>query len=52
MKIYDCITFFDENLQADLRFNILFDCVKKFIVCESIYDHMGNHKGVKFNIDS
>ena len=51
-KIFDCITFFDENLQADLRFNILFNCVEKFIVCESIYDHMGNHKGVKFNIDA
>ncbi len=23
MKIYDCITFFDESLQANLRFNIL-----------------------------
>ena len=51
-RIFDCITFFDENLQADLRFNILFDCVEKFIVCESIYDHMGNYKGVKFNIDA
>ena len=27
-RIFDCITFFDENLQADLRFNILFDCVE------------------------
>ena len=35
MKIYDCITFFNESLQANLRFNILNNYVEKFIVCES-----------------
>ena len=52
MKIYDCITFFDESLQTDLRFNILNNYVEKFIICESKFDHKGNYKGVNFNIDN
>jgi len=43
-KIYDCVTFFQENLQFELRFNILKEVVDKFVVCESIYDHRGNKK--------
>jgi len=52
MKIYDCITFFDEALQAKLRFNILDNYVEKFIVCESVYDHQGGYKGINFNIEN
>ena len=48
-KIYDCITFFQENLQAELRFNILNDVVDRFVVCESKYDHRGNAKKILFN---
>jgi len=48
-KIYDCITFFQENLQAELRFNILDSIVDKFIVCESRYDHRGIEKKINFN---
>ena len=51
-KIYDCITFFDENLQANLRFNILNNYVEQFVICESKFDHKGNHKGVNFNIEN
>jgi len=47
-KIYDCITFFQEKLQAELRFNILDDVVDQFIVCESKYDHRGNQKKINF----
>ena len=47
-KIYDCVTFFQENLHMELRINILKDVVDKFIVCESIYDHRGNKKKNKF----
>jgi len=32
-KIYDCVTYFNENLQLELRFNILNKYVNKFIVC-------------------
>jgi len=52
MKIYDCITFFDESLQANLRFNILNNYVEKFIVCESQFDHKGFYKGVNFNLEN
>lgn len=52
MKIYDCITFFDENLQASLRFNILGNHVEKFIVCESKFDHKGRYKGLNFDINN
>ena len=48
-KIYDCITFFQENLQAELRFNILDSIVDQFIVCESRYDHRGIEKEINFN---
>ena len=51
-KIYDCITFFDESLQADLRFNILNNCVYQFIICESKFDHKGNYKGINFNVEN
>ncbi len=50
-KIYDRITFFDEPLQANLRFNILNNFVEKFIVCESKFDHKGQYKGINFNIE-
>ena len=52
MKIYDCITFFDEALQAKLRFNILDNYVEKFIVCESKFDHRGNYKGINFKLEN
>lgn len=48
-KIFDCVTFFQENLQMELRFNILNDVVDKFIVCESVYDHRGKEKKINFS---
>ena len=47
-KLYDCVTFFQENRHMELRFAILNDVVDKFIVCESIYDHRGREKKNKF----
>ena len=47
-KIFDCITFFNENFMANLRFEILNDEVDYFLVCESIYDHQGNKKKINF----
>ena len=51
-KIFDCVTFFQENLQLELRFNILNQVVDKFIICESIYDHRGRDKKINFSKDS
>ena len=49
-KIYDCVTFYNENLQMKLRFNILSNYVDKFVVCESKFDHKGNSKKLNFKI--
>ena len=43
-KLFDCITFYDENLITNARFEILNDIVDYFIVCESTYDHSGKKK--------
>ena len=48
-KIFDCITFFDNNFMFDLRYNILKEYVDYFIVCECLYDHRGNKKNIIFN---
>ena len=49
-KIYDCVTFYNENLQVKLRFNILDKYVDKFVICESKFDHKGNPKKLNFKI--
>ena len=36
-KLYDCITFFDNNFMFDLRYNILKDVVDCFVICESAF---------------
>ena len=51
MKIFDCTTFFDEEMIMDLRFNILNEFVHKFIVVESTFSHSGKKKKLNFNID-
>ena len=50
MKIYDCITYFDEPLLIDLRLNILNEFVDYFIVIEATYTHSGVEKKLNFNI--
>ena len=47
-KIFDCITFFQENFITNIRFEILKDVVDYFVVCESIYDHRGQKKNLNF----
>ena len=49
MKIFDCTTYFEEDLMMDLRFNILNDFVDKFVVSEAIFTHSGNTKKIGFN---
>ena len=48
-KIFDCVTFFQENFQMELRFKILNNVVDKFVVCESVYDHRGKSKEINFS---
>ena len=45
-KIFDCITFFNENFITNIRFEILNEFVDYFVVCESIYDHRGLKKKI------
>ena len=49
-KIYDCITFYDENILTNLRFEILDKFVDFFVICESKYDHKGNIKKINFSL--
>jgi beta-1,4-mannosyl-glycoprotein beta-1,4-N-acetylglucosaminyltransferase len=51
VKIFDCTTFFDEEMIMDLRFNILNEFVHKFIVVESTFSHSGKKKKLNFNIE-
>ncbi len=49
MKIFDCITYFDEPLLFELRLNILDKYVDEFIVSEATYTHSGEKKKINFN---
>lgn len=50
MKIFDCTTFFDENLMLEVRFNILNEHVDKFVIAEAKYSHSGEKKKLNFKI--
>ena len=52
MKIYDCTTFYSENMMMELRFNILDKFVHKFIVVESKFSHSGKKKRLNFDINN
>ena len=49
-KIFDCITFFDNNFMFNFRYNVLKDYVDYFVICESKFDHRNDEK--KLNFDS
>ena len=49
-KIFDCITFFQENMISNIRFEILNNSVDYFVVCESKFDHKGKKKKLNFKI--
>ena len=50
MKIFDCFMYFDEDLILDLRLNTLNKFVDYFVIVESIYNHKGEKRKLKFNI--
>ena len=52
MKIFDCTTFYSEDLMMDVRFNVLNEYVHKFIVVESKYSHSGKPKKLNFDINN
>ena len=52
MKIFDCITYFDEPLLFEIRLNILNKYVDEFIVSEALYTHSGEKKKINFKKDN
>ena len=50
MKIFDCFSYWDEDLLLDLRLNILNDYVDYFIIVEGNKTWQNNSKKLKFNI--
>lgn len=50
MKIFDCVTFYQENFITNIRFEILDKVVDHFIICESKFDHSGNKKKLNFQL--
>ena len=51
MKIFDCITYLNEDHLLNLRFNILNEYVDYFVICESKEDHRGKEKKLNFNYE-
>ena len=51
MKIYDCFSYWDEDLLLDVRLNILNDHVDYFVIVEGNKTWQNNHKDLRFDID-
>ena len=51
MKVYDCFMFFDEELVLDIRLNILDKYIDYFVIVESKYNHKGEKRNLKFDIN-
>ena len=52
MKIFDCTTYYNENLMLEVRFNILNKYIDKFVIVEAKYSHSGEKKKLNFNINT
>ena len=51
MKIFDCFMYFDEDLVLDLRLNLLDARVDYFVIVESKFNHKGEKRDLKFEIN-
>ena len=51
MKIFDCFSYWDEDLLLDLRLNILNDCVDYFVIVEGNKTWQNNSKMFRFDIN-
>jgi len=51
MKIYDCFSYWDEDLLLDLRFNILNNFVDYFVIVEGNKTWQNNYKKFRFDIN-
>jgi Glycosyltransferase family 17. len=51
MKIFDCFSYWDEDLLLDLRLNILSDHVDYFVITEGNKTWQNNPKKLRFDIN-
>jgi len=51
MKIFDCTTYYNEDLMLEVRFNVLSKYVDKFVISEARYSHSGEKKELNFDIN-
>ena len=49
-KIFDCFSYWDEDLLLDLRLNILNEYVDYFVIVEGNKTWQNNHKKLRFDI--
>ena len=52
MKIFDCFSYWDEDLLVDLRLNILNQYVDFFVIVEGNKTWQNNPKELRFNIEN
>ena len=52
MKIFDCFMYFDEDTVLDVRLNYLDEYVDRFVIIEAEYNHKGEKRKPKFNIEN
>ena len=52
MKIYDCFSYWDEDLLLKIRLNILKDFVDYFVIVEGNKTWQNNSKELRFNIEN
>ena len=52
MKIYDCFSYWDEDLLLDVRLNVLNEFVDHFVIVEGNKTWQNNYKKLKFNINN
>ena len=51
MRIYDCFSYWDEDLLLDVRLNTLDKFVDYFVIVEGNKTWQNNHKKLRFNLD-
>ncbi len=51
MRIFDCFMYFDEDLILDARLNILNKYVDFFIIVESKFNHKGEKRSLKLDLE-
>ena len=49
MKIYDCFSYWDEDLLLDLRLNVLNDFIDYFVIVEGNKTWQNNFKKINFD---